>query len=112
MTGSNVQGELIGITIAAYTGIASVGNTTHLRLGEPSIKSWIEANTQIPKPQMQYSKVPNGMLVSWDINAVGWILQESPNLSTWTDVGMTILAPGSYTFQGNDGQQFFRFRKP
>ena len=108
----NAQGEVVGIMIYASTAIASVGNTSHLRLGDPSIKAWIEANAQIPTPQMQYAKVPNGMLVSWDINAVGWILQESPNLSTWTDVGTTILAPGSYPFQGNDGQQFFRFRKP
>ncbi len=108
----NTLGELVGIMIAGTTYIANSGSTTHLRLGEPSVKAWIEANTQLPTPQMQYSKVQNGMLVSWDINAVGWILQESPNLSTWTDVGTTILTPGSYTFQGNDGQQFFRFRRP
>ena len=108
----NIQGELIGVNVNASTAIASAGSTTYVYLGEPTTKAWIEANTQIPKPQMQCSIEPNGMLVSWDINAVGWILQESPNLSTWTDVGTTILAPGSYPFQGNDGQQFFRFRKP
>ena len=108
----NIQGRLIGVNVNASTTIASAGSTTYVYLGEPTTKAWIEANAQIPTPQMQYAKVPNGMLVSWDINAVGWILQESPNLSTWTDVGTTSSRQGLIPSKAMMGSSSFDSESP
>ena len=45
----NLAGELIGINDSASVGTGPTGSTTFLKLSEPSIKSWIEANTIITR---------------------------------------------------------------
>ena len=108
----NSRGELVGMIVAGSTSNTNTGNTTHLCLGEPSIKAWIEANTKIPKPEMQCVKTSTGFNVSWDENAIGWTLQKSADLKVWNDVGSTILGAGSYPYEGTRGQQFFRLKMP
>ena len=108
----NARGELVGMMIAASTNHTSVGNTTHLCLGEPSIKAWIEANTKIATPETNCVRTTNGMTVSWDLDAVGWKLQKSADLSVWSDVGTMILTAGSHTYEGDASRQFFRLIMP
>ena len=74
----NGQGELIGITVAGSTVIANAGNTTYVRLGEPSTKAWIEANTTLPAalPDLHLAPAPTGpaMRLTWNADATGYRL--------------------------------------
>ena len=101
--------------INASTAIAAPGQTTYLRLGEPSTKAWIEANTALPAPVLNFHVLPAGpaMRLTWDAAATGYRLQTSEALPTWTDLGSVLTGPGTYDDPTtNRPHRFYRLAKP
>jgi hypothetical protein len=110
----NATGKLIGITDSASLGTASLGITTYVRLGEPSTKAWIEANTALPAvvPDLRLSPAGTAMRLTWDADATGYRLQTSETLSGWTDLGPLITGPGTLDDPIADRpSQFYRLAK-
>jgi len=105
-------GRQVGIMAYQIGGYYNYGSTGILDLGVPEIKDWIlsEAAAILTEktPQLQNAPATNGMMVSWDAKAIGFTLQVSEDLQTWTDVGTTITAPGSYHFIPSGGKGFAR----
>lgn len=109
----NAQGELIGVNDFASTSIAPSGSTTYVRLGEPSTRAWIEANTALPAPDLHLSPAGSAMHLTWDAAAIGYRLQTSGELSTWADLSGSLTGPGSYDDPiANRPRQFYRLIKP
>jgi len=83
-------------------GSYSYGDTGIIDLGVPETRDWILSESAAilaeKTPHLQTAPATNGMMVSWDAKAIGFTLQVSEDLQTWTDVGTTITAPGSYHF--------------
>ena len=111
----NAQGEVIGIVTVGSVSEVSTGYTTHLRLGEPSIKAWIEEHTQLPTedlPPLSLSRTPAGISVSWGATAVGWTLQTSEDLTAWNPVGSTITGAGEHAAPLTaTGRAYFRLAR-
>ena len=110
----NATGELIGITDNVSAGTASLGSTTYVRLGEPSTKAWIEANTALPVvvPDLSLSPAGPAMRLTWDAAATGYRLQASGDLTGWTDLGGLITGSGTYDDVTADRRRFYRLAKP
>ena len=113
----NTRGDLIGINDSATSIIATIGSTTYLRLGEPSTKAWIEANTALPAalPDLRLAPAPTGpaMRLTWNTDATGYRLQSSETGSGWTDLGPLITAPGTLDDPMADRpRRFYRLAKP
>ena len=113
----NNSGELIGINDSASTTLSPLGSTTYLRLGEPSTKAWIEANTALPAalPDLRLAPAPTGLAIrlTWNADAAGYRLQTSETGSGWTDLGPLITAPGTLDDPIADRpRRFYRLAKP
>ena len=111
----NLLGELIGITWGGSTTIATLGSTTYVRLGEPSTKAWIEANTALPAvvPDLRLSPAGTAMRLTWDATATGYRLQTSETLSGWTNLSPLITGPGTLDDPIADRRRrYYRLFKP
>ncbi|MDB6134722.1 MAG: hypothetical protein JWM59_2965 [Verrucomicrobiales bacterium] len=62
-------------------------------------------------PGLAVIHTPDGAMAIWDDAAKGWILQQSADLSGWSDVGNPISAAGSHTYSGNAKKLFIRLAK-
>jgi len=105
-------GNLVGITVGQFGNLDVSGGTVAARLNLPEIQTWISANRKVVVPSLNLNKLGGSISVSWDFDAVGWKLQQSPDLSTWVDVGSNIDAPGSYSSPIDGPSRFFRLLKP
>lgn len=73
-------------------------------------------NDQVVKPDVQLSStVPGALDVTWDASFNGWLLQESANLSTWTNSARIIntnVGRNSVNVPLSAGMRFFRLVRP
>ena len=115
--GIDAEGRAVGMISGGEGGTDGIGSTALLNFTDASNAALIKENTKatsssLVKPDLGYLLTLSGMTVSWDSKAVGWTLQKSPDLSTWTNVGTTISSSGTFTYSGGDTRQFFRLFKP
>jgi len=93
----NAAGELVGINDSASLNTSPSGTSTFLKFTDPSLRQWIEANTKLPPPVLNLATAANAtaMRLTWNADAIGYRLQTSETLSSWTNVGDLITAPGT-----------------
>ena len=110
----NAAGKLVGITVGQFGNLETIGGTITQRLGLPEVVSWIEATKLRPAPvlDLKLSSTGTAMSLTWDASAIGWALQGSDNLQSWSDIGTTITAAGTYEEPIADRPRFYRLRKP
>lgn len=112
----NAAGRLIGINGAQSGGLNSTGTNIYLDLSPgTSVLQWLQLNTQIPAPlpELSLALEPGACRVTWDDRAVGWVLQSSPDLAQWTDIGTALTAAGTHSDPIADRpRRFYRLRKP
>jgi hypothetical protein len=63
------------------------------------------------RPALGIAHAAGGVTLTWDARAVGWILQVSEDLGSWTDLGPVIAAPGSCTDTSGGTRCFYRLQR-